>query len=455
MNLLATPLGWIMKGCYLLVKNYGIALLMFTILTRIITLPVNIKQQMSQQRMNMLQPELEKLKQKYGKNPEKYNEEMMKLYSKHNVNPMASCLPMLLPLILLWAMIPVVYKPLTYISNADRDHITADENFIRSLYTISAEVDKDGRSIETLLEGADAEQRAEKLGELLDNEENYPNSFKLLSNLGENDKSRVINALANEEGLDGFITNPDYFSENLMRGTYGPQAVMFNFDTKADGRYIGLLNSDVQGAIKDLDYTFFGLDLGKIPSKTDATVVIPILSCLLNALTTVISQIFSRKNNPEMKMQGSMFTMLLMMSLLSLWIGFKFPCALGIYWIYSSGWGVIQTVFLNIFYSPAKIRELAAKEAQKAKEKRKKNGPGFMEMALEIRNEQEAADKGISTSKDKDAPDSDDDDEDADEPDYDEDEKLSKARRQERDRRKLNEARKRYAEKYGDEYKED
>lgn len=67
MGIIATPLGWIMKGCYFVCKNYGIALLLFTILTRLIVFPLNVKQQKSTARMTMLQPELEKIKKKYAK----------------------------------------------------------------------------------------------------------------------------------------------------------------------------------------------------------------------------------------------------------------------------------------------------------------------------------------------------------------------------------------------------
>ena len=71
MGIIATPLGWIMKGCYFVCKNYGIALLLFTILTRLIVFPLNVKQQKSTARMTMLQPELEKIKKKYAKNQQK------------------------------------------------------------------------------------------------------------------------------------------------------------------------------------------------------------------------------------------------------------------------------------------------------------------------------------------------------------------------------------------------
>ena len=91
MGIIATPLGWIMKGCYFVCKNYGIALLLFTILTRLIVFPLNVKQQKSMARMTMLQPELEKIKKKYAKNQQKMQEEQMNLYAKAGVNPMAVC----------------------------------------------------------------------------------------------------------------------------------------------------------------------------------------------------------------------------------------------------------------------------------------------------------------------------------------------------------------------------
>ena len=61
MNILATPLGWVMKLCYEIISNYGIALLLFTFITRLVVFPLNIKQQKSTARMAMLNPQLEKL----------------------------------------------------------------------------------------------------------------------------------------------------------------------------------------------------------------------------------------------------------------------------------------------------------------------------------------------------------------------------------------------------------
>ena len=453
-DLLAMPFGLLMKGCYLLVKNYGIALLIFTIITRLITLPLNIKQQRSTARMSQIQPELEKLKQKYGKNQEKLNEETMKLYSKYNVNPMTGCLPALIPIILLYAMIPVVYKPLTYITDASRDNISADSTLIKNLYSISTVIDSDGQTVDEILEGLTGDDRVAKLEEKIDGiinseDDKYKNASKTLSAIGEDNWKKALTVLAENEGLDKFISDPTIFTANIMQNRYGPEVLFFNFHTKGDGKYLGILHNDVQQEIKDFNYTAFGLDLGKIPSTSDATVMIPIISAVLQLVTTIISQIFQKKNNPSMKMQSSMLFMFLMFPLLSLWIGFKFPCALGIYWIYSSLFAVAQVFFLNIVYTPDKIKELAEKDAEKAKQRRKEKGPSMFEKALEIKNEQNG--KASSVKLDKDNDDDDDNDSDSD----DGDKKLTKAQQREANKKKLNEARRRYAEKYGDEYHED
>ena len=452
-DILAMPFGWLMKGCYLLVKNYGIALLIFTIITRLITLPLNIKQQRSTARMAQIQPELEKIKQKYGKNQEKLNEETMKLYAKYNVNPMASCLPALIPIILLYAMIPVVYKPLTYITNADKNNISEDSALIKNVYSISTVIDGDGKTVEQLLEGITGEEdRVKKLEETVNEiinsqDEKYKNASRTLSAISEDGRKKALTALAENDGLDMFISDPANFTANIMQNHYGPEVLFFNFNTKGDGKYLSLLHEDVQKEVKDFNYTAFGLDLGKIPSTQDATVMIPILSAVLQLITTIISQIFQKKHNPSMKMQGSMLIMFMAFPLLSLWIGFKFPCALGIYWIYSSLFAVAQVFFLNLVYTPDKIKELAEKDAEKAKQRKK--GPSMLERALEVRNEQQG---GKKVALEKDTDDDDDDDNDSDD---DGDKKLTKAQQKESNRQKLNEARRRYAEKYGDEYHED
>ena len=198
MGIIATPLGWIMKGCYFVCKNYGIALLLFTILTRLIVFPLNVKQQKSMARMTMLQPELEKIKKKYAKNQQKMQEEQMNLYAKAGVNPMASCLPMVITMVILFALIPVIYGPLTYVSNADKEELTDSNNMISNLYVVSAEVKSKDTTIEKLIEkfekdGATEDEAYDKLEKLLTDKDKYPKSAKALSN--DNKISNVMDAI--------------------------------------------------------------------------------------------------------------------------------------------------------------------------------------------------------------------------------------------------------------------
>lgn len=458
MKLLAIPLGYLMKGCYLLVKNYGLSLFLFTLITRIILFPFNVKQQKNAARMSLLQPEIEKLKKKYGKNQEKLSEETMKLYSENNASPMASCLPSVISLILLYAMIPVVYGPLTYISDASDDNISADKAMLKNIYSISTEVAENNTSIEEIIASFESDDESEiidKLEETLSDPEKYENSSEILTDddLSASEKQRLLEAFVKYDGLDDFVTDTKNFTSNLMKSSYGPEVLLFNFESKADGKYLEILNTDVQDAITGFDYSFFGMQLGKIPSKSDVTVIIPFISFFLQLATTIVSQFFQRRNNPSMKLGGSMLVMLLALPLLSLWIGFSFPCALGIYWAFSSLIGFVQMLSLNLYFTPERMKATAEKENEKAKAKRKKKGPSFMERALEMKNEQEAANAPTRSSK-RVYSEEDDDTSDGGEEDN-EEKKLSKAQKKELDRQKLNEARKRYAEKYGDSYDED
>ena len=87
-----------------IVGNYGIAVILFTILTRLALLPLDLKAKASTKKMTELNPEIQKINEKYKNDPEKKNKKTMELYQKHQVNPMGGCLPMLLQLPLMFAM---------------------------------------------------------------------------------------------------------------------------------------------------------------------------------------------------------------------------------------------------------------------------------------------------------------------------------------------------------------
>lgn len=447
MNILATPLGWIMKGCYALVHNYGIALLIFTIITRLVTLPLQIKQQKSTARISMIQPELEKLKKKYAKNQEKLQEETMKLYSRENVNPMASCLPMIITMVILFSMIPVIYGPLTYVSDLDKDSVEKSNTLITNLATVSTEIKSKDTTIEKLIEGYKEEGKEDvyaALEETLRNSGNYPKTADAVESDSEWDA--LIEAIEKHNDIDQFITNEKYVSQNLAQSR--PELVTFDFvdKDKENAKYADILPDDVRKEAEDFKYEFFGLSLGAIPTVKSPLIIIPVLSFVLQLACTIVSQLFMKKNNPAAaSMGGGMKAMLFIMPFFSLWIAFAYPAGLGLYWIYSSLFALLQTIFLNVVYTPEHVKELVQKDIEKDKQKRKNGKKSFMEKALEAQKQQKAQNGGTASKKSYTY--SSDEDEDS-------DKKLSKAELKELQRKKLNEARKRMAEKYGDEYNE-
>lgn len=93
---------------YVVIPNknitYGLSIILFTFIIRLILLPLNIKQMRSTKRMNEVQPEIKKLQTKYKNDPTKQNEELMKLYKEKGINPMGGCLPLLIQMPILMAL---------------------------------------------------------------------------------------------------------------------------------------------------------------------------------------------------------------------------------------------------------------------------------------------------------------------------------------------------------------
>ena len=115
MSYIMMGLGWVLKLMYMLCSNYGVALILFTIIVKAILFPLTLKQQKSMMKTQKLQPILNELQQKYGNDKEKLNQETMKIYQKYKINPMSGCLPLLIQLPILLALYWVVRQPMVYI----------------------------------------------------------------------------------------------------------------------------------------------------------------------------------------------------------------------------------------------------------------------------------------------------------------------------------------------------
>jgi YidC/Oxa1 family membrane protein insertase len=113
-DFITIPLGWLLKFIYDFVGNYGITLIIFTALVKLILLPLSIKQQKSMIKMQKIQPLMASLQEKYKNDPQKQQQEVMKLYKENNVNPAGGCLPLLIQMPILICLYQVISYPLTY-----------------------------------------------------------------------------------------------------------------------------------------------------------------------------------------------------------------------------------------------------------------------------------------------------------------------------------------------------
>ena len=123
MSSISTLFGYILNFIYELVKNYGLAIIILSILLKIVLLPLSIKQQKTMKKTAKIQEESTKIQEKYKNDQMKMNQEMMDLYKKENLSPFSGCLTSIIQIILLFAMFGLVRSPLTYMKKIDADTI--------------------------------------------------------------------------------------------------------------------------------------------------------------------------------------------------------------------------------------------------------------------------------------------------------------------------------------------
>lgn len=120
----ANIFGYILNFIYELIKNYGLAIILFSILLKVLLLPLTIKQQKTLKKSQKMQSELKVIQERYKNDPEKLNQEMMALYKRENMSPFSGCLSSIIQLILLLGMFYLVRNPLTYMKKVDTDLIS-------------------------------------------------------------------------------------------------------------------------------------------------------------------------------------------------------------------------------------------------------------------------------------------------------------------------------------------
>lgn len=113
-DIIRVPFGYLLEWFYLLTNNYGIALILFALVVKLILLPISIKSKKSTMKMTRLSPQLKELEKKYGDDKMKYQQAVQKFYQEEGISPTGGCLWSFIPLLILIPLYEVIRRPLIY-----------------------------------------------------------------------------------------------------------------------------------------------------------------------------------------------------------------------------------------------------------------------------------------------------------------------------------------------------
>lgn len=323
------PFAALLRLFYTLTGSYGISLILFTLVIKLILLPFQMKSKKSMMRMSRMNGQIKDIQKRYANNPTKMNEEMQRLYQEEGVNPMSGCLWSFLPLPILMALYYIIRKPITYFMMLDTSVV---DKAIKALSDIGVTI---------------AGTSADKVATVA----------KELSAYGEIDVVTKI------------------------------QELLPNFASSTPGWI-------------NMNFSFLGIDLSIQPTtaltllKSGITwaaiglILIPFVSAAFQVLTMK----FSMATQPQAGATASTNKMMMwMMPLMSLWIAFTLPAALGIYWIAQSAFSALQEFLLNKFYT-GKLSAEEEEHARQVEENRRQR----QEEAKRLQEERKAQQAKIS-----------------------------------------------------------
>ena len=291
------PFAWLVRLFYTLTSSYGLALIFFTLVIKLVMLPFQMKSKKGMIRMSRVSGRMQELQKQYKNNPQRYQMEVQKLYQEEGASPMSGCLWSFIPLPILLALYSIIRQPITHFMMLSKD------------------------VLQTVVQSA-------------------ADAGVNLTNIVMMDKATGAPALK-----DGLYQMAAYGQINLVKAV----------------QEMGL--STPEGWF-DMNYNFLGLDLTATPweyvkSFTFTWAVIGvILIPILAGLSQFVFSKLTMKTQPQADAAGgaSMKSMMYMMPLMSVYIAFIMPAALGVYWIAQSVFSLIQEAILNKTFS-AKLSE--------------------------------------------------------------------------------------------------
>ena len=338
MNFLNKPIGWIINLCYDLIPNYAVALLIFTVVMKLILFPFGIKQQKNMLRQAKLRPKEMAIRNRYAgrtdkATQQKMQQEVMKLYQDENYNPASGCLPMILQLVIIFALYGVIQAPLTYVSDFNKTEIKNMGMAVVELYDQGKITDEDlSKNAVKLVKD---QQKKIKTNE--DGTKDYSEVGNPFSAQGRQvELVRVVRENLVE------INSTKYFAEKNIKNSDLPNFFL-------TGKY---------------------LDLSRTPSfdNFDWLMILPLLTFVFTFGSMKITKKLTYQPPQQAQtadMGCSMKLMDYMMPLMSTFITFSVPAVIAVYWIYNNVLSTLQQFILKVMYPIPVFTEEDYKNAER------------------------------------------------------------------------------------------
>lgn len=313
---MANILAAILEAIHGFTNSYGLAIILFTLLIKLIILPLEYKSRKGMKQMERLQPQMQELQSKYGSDQEKLSQKTAELYQQAGVSPMSGCLPMLISMVILFTMfsamrqvanLQMAQQTLSYLT----DGVFVNEDFlwIRNLWMPDSPF-------------AAAVPTASQLAMIP--AKSWSQAYAALS-------SEQIAAL--------------------------PAEIVFNFSSEACAAtvesiasYMSTMPSYIAATQTIPHLTGINLIIKKVSVFVQANgwLVLPILSCLTQILMTKITQP-KNAQNAQTAQTNKMMTWF--MPLFSLYICLDYNASFALYWVASNCFAILQTLLLNHIFS--------------------------------------------------------------------------------------------------------
>lgn len=323
--------------------GYAFALLLYALVFKIVFLPFSIKQQKNQIAMAKLAPKIELIKAKYkGRTDQptmrKQQEEIMELQQKEGYSPLSGCLPLLIQLPLIMLLYAVITNPLSYIAKPT-DTVKDYNDSIKNEIVVTDELNK-------------------YYGDIIKDKEKIEMSDIILKvyneiNFDEEDIDKLSKGMEISiiNKITRFINNDDYFNSKEERIAY-----------------IESLGLDVDTIP---DFYLFGVNLAETPSLKNFSILclIPLLAAAAQWVSMWLMRKFnsnSAMQNQDPQTQASMKMMDLLFPGMTLFMAFSFSGMLGLYWIFQSLLGLLQSFIIAKAMPLPKFTEEEMKAMRKA-----------------------------------------------------------------------------------------